>query len=103
MRPPESVKSILDNTDHPAESLGACSIGCTTKSKPYKIAITLKRNEHVKPTPTIKTSRAFISSFVYFCLATAATAYLVCCLGYCAGRFVFYALAINAYTIGTCC
>jgi hypothetical protein len=51
--------------------------------------------------PTIKISRALISSFVYRLLATATTTNLNC--GYDTGCFVFDAFAVDSCTVCTGC
>jgi hypothetical protein len=48
------------------ESFGETSSGCTTKVSEYKIIPTDRMNVSDKAIPTMRTSRALISEFVYF-------------------------------------
>jgi hypothetical protein len=82
---------------HADLSFSETSSGCTTNSSPNSRAPVDATNVTDKVMPTIKISRALISSFVYRVLATATTTDLHC--GYYAWCFVFDAFAVHSCTV----
>ncbi len=91
-------KSIMgDNKAHADLSFSLTSRGCTTNSNPNNRAPVDAKNVTDNVMPTIRISRALISSFVYRLLATATTTNLNC--GHSTGGFVFDAFAVYSCTV----
>ncbi len=96
-------KSIMgDNNAHADLSFSETSRGCTTNKSPNSRAPVDATNVTDNVMPTIKISRALISSFVYRVLATATTTNLHSGF-YCTGCFVFDAFAIHSCTVCAGC
>jgi hypothetical protein len=94
---PERNNIIGDKSAHADLSFSLTSKGCTTNSNPNSRAPVEATKVTDNVMPTIKISRAFISSFVYRVLATATTTNLHC--GYYTGCFVFDAFAVHSCTV----
>ena len=91
-------KSIIGLRSAQADlSFSETSRGCTTNKSPNSRAPVEATNVTDNVMPTIKISRALISSFVYRLLATATTTDLNC--GYYAWCFVFGAFAVHSCTV----
>ena len=94
---PERNNIIGLRRAHADLSFSETSKGCTTNSNPNSRAPVDVTNVTESVMPTIRISRALISSFVYRLLATATTTNLDC--GHDSGCFVFDAFAVHSCTV----